>query len=146
MVSERRSTSEPPTGRGRRRPARRHRCRRTPDPDWAGIERLLLDCQSSDSGVSLLTLGPEDIDPCDEHMQAHAFMTVMPDGRTLKLPIMASYAELLTDASYQARSPSSYPIMADLRWRLLEGKLLLFRFVVWKSSEPNSRTTGWKLG
>jgi hypothetical protein len=102
-----------------------------PEPDWAGIERLLLDCQGSESGFSLLTLGPEDIlIACAEHMQEPAVLrAVLRDASTLELPIMASYAELFTDGDHRARSPSSYPVTADLRWRLLERKLLLFRAV-----------------
>ena len=118
-----------------------------PDPDWAGIERLLLDCQSSDSGVSLLTLGPEDIlIACDEHMQAHAFMTVMPDGRTLKLPIMASYAELSPTPVIRQdhrRHTQSWPICAG---DCLRASCFSSGLSIWKSWEPNSGTTGWKLG
>jgi hypothetical protein len=100
-----------------------------PEPDWTAVEQLLLDCVASETRVALLLLGPDDIlVACAEDMPTpDVLAAVMPDAGGLNLPVMANYAQLLDGANHRARAPSSYPIAADLCWRLLERKLSLFR-------------------
>lgn len=99
-----------------------------PSPHWPAVEQLLLDCLESEIGAASLSLGEDDtLIACAERIAEDDLPRVMPSGASLALPIMANYAELLETSDHRAMSPSSYPISADLRWRLLERKLLLFR-------------------
>lgn len=101
-----------------------------PEPNWSDIEALLRRCQSSPSGVGLLTFARGDyllaIRPTDASV-AEQLDPVMPSAGSMALPAVANYASLIDAATYDTPASCNYPISGELRVELLERRMLLMR-------------------
>jgi hypothetical protein len=102
-----------------------------PEPDWPSVQRVLVDCQDSDQGFAVITLGAGDyLVACDRRLEEPERLgDVWPGARAAALPALATYSELLRDSGYLTPAPCNYPLPAGLRWALLERELVLFRLV-----------------
>lgn len=101
-----------------------------PSPDWAAVADLLERCGASPTGVAVYSLGPKDaLVAATPQATPEQFEAVMPDFGEASPPALAFYSELIDVASFRVMAPSSYPVGGELRWRLLEGDLVLVRFV-----------------
>lgn len=101
-----------------------------PSPDWAAVTDLLERCVGSSSGSAIYSLGQNDI-LLAATLQAdrEEVAMLMHDYRETMSPTVVFYSELVDAANYRLMAPSSYPVGADLRWRLLEGQLQLIRLI-----------------
>lgn len=99
-----------------------------PSPDWPTVTNLLDRCDESGSGVAVHPLGPNDV-LVAATLEATPDQIVMRAAEFLesKRPTIVFYSDLINDATYRFMSPSSYPIRAEKRWRLLENKIRLIR-------------------
>jgi len=100
-----------------------------PMPDWNLVQRLLNDCENSESGISAVTLGENDrlIASATSVADPSHVMRYTPDLSTCSLPMFSVYGELIDFPDYIARPPSCYPVTALQRSKLLEREIALFR-------------------
>ncbi|NKY38135.1 hypothetical protein [Cellulomonas septica] len=99
-----------------------------PGPDWEAVADLLERRDASPSGTAAYSLGPADtLVAATSRSTSEEFMEAVPSARGTAQMAIAFYSELFEGASYRLMAPSSYPIQADHRSRLLEGELQLVR-------------------
>jgi hypothetical protein len=99
-----------------------------PSPDWAAVTNLIDRCGETASGVAVYELGPNDIlVAAKSTADPERIITRAADFMESKSPTVVFYSDLINEATYRFMSPSSYPIGAEKRWRLLENKIRLIR-------------------
>lgn len=105
-----------------------------PQPDYELLERLLVECLESPAGIAVHKFDDRDAliactETADQDELSALLQTVLPDNADNTKIGMAFIDELVESASHRRLSPSSYPLAADLRWRLLERELHLVRII-----------------
>ncbi len=101
-----------------------------PLPDWESVANLLDRCEDSPNGTAVSLFGPNDLlVAATSQSEPEQVWAVVSENIHSAQPAVAFYSELIDTASYRMMAPSSYPVQAEQRWRLLEGDLQLFRFV-----------------
>jgi len=102
-----------------------------PDPAWVDLEGAILEADQSQAGFAVRELGKGDVVlVCTARMASVEDLgPAIPDTRDYGTPMMVNLRESLYSSDFRVQPPTAYPLTADYRHRLLEGQILIYRFV-----------------